>query len=1127
MDTRPTVKSRPFSSFSILRHRLFAVLLVTATTAACSGNDEVAPTCTDGILNADETDIDCGGACGACGAGLVCVAPTDCESSVCTGGTCQTPTCNDGVQNGTETDIDCGGACGACDVGEGCAAATDCTSRVCTDNVCVASGCTDGIRNGTETDVDCGGSCGPCADGLECSVAADCANSICESGTCQAAACDDGIRNGTETDVDCGGPCDPCADGLGCGIAGDCVSGVCTSNQCAVPACDDSVRNGTETDVDCGGPCDACADGLGCAVGGDCVSNVCGADGTCLAAACADGQQNGDESAVDCGGSCDPCADGLTCGVAADCQSLVCDGGTCAAPACDDTVRNADETDVDCGGSCPACADGLSCGVAADCQSLVCGPDSLCAVPACDDTVRNADETDVDCGGSCPACADGLTCAVAGDCQSLVCGPNNTCSAPACDDGVRNADETDIDCGGSCPACADGLACTVPADCQSAVCGPDNTCSVPACDDGVRNADETDIDCGGGTCPGCARGDSCLVLSDCEAGIDACVNGTCVLGPTANFTIAPTRADAPLPVTVTDLSTAGDSPIETVEVDYGDGDDFVASLTHTYETPGTYTATLRVTDENGLISTATGEVEALTPFSCFFSSTDISPASEVVLALGGLAGDWRSTATGGIRSECSIASGGDEVYYAEVTRAPLTCDRSEAPASCVPAFTGLTTLGIGTAAVALNAGVGATDQGIGIDTGGSIISGGDFQVPFDPLAETYGLVVDYRGASPTVYVIADNFGATEIIYSETMTEVTDPVHVIITSPKRLLTPDLAANFGNDVTNVPYAYDPEAVLRADGLIDVADALVPGFGGVARPPLNVRPTITVSADQTVPVGTEVTVTGSAADDEDGDLTANILWEDMATRFAGRLTGTGGSFTFTPTEIGVHPVRATIVDSDGGRRQAQVNITATGDVPTVTPVRLDPTLAGTGDGIELDANGLQALWVIDDKMGIRANQPMIGAFQYFEVTRLGGPINQGTGLSILDGSLNPYEIDGSPPSLAINTSGGIWQSICFLQGYDTTNTTYGFAVDYRGLNPIVYVIIGNVVVYEYVMYDAFVPVYPMVYGNPDPDPASGPYDMQIQFTGDFTYDPAAAMTTYGVPAADLLDFEEGWSG
>ncbi len=73
-------------------------------------------TCSDGILNQDESDVDCGGSsCVACLPGDTCNAAGDCDSAVCTGGVCQAPTCSDGVQNQDETDVDCGGiTCDTC-----------------------------------------------------------------------------------------------------------------------------------------------------------------------------------------------------------------------------------------------------------------------------------------------------------------------------------------------------------------------------------------------------------------------------------------------------------------------------------------------------------------------------------------------------------------------------------------------------------------------------------------------------------------------------------------------------------------------------------------------------------------------------------------------------------------------------------------------------------------------------------------------------------------------------------------------------------------------------------------------------------------------------------------------------
>jgi Cellulose binding domain len=256
--------------------------------------DQLAPSshCDNGLRDADETDVDCGGAlCVRCGNAQACLSGTDCLGGGCTAGRCvNLPTCSDSLKNGSETDVDCGGSCSQhCATGKACAVAGDCMSGFCTGGLCVAApSCADGLKNGTETDVDCGGSCTQhCATGKVCSVAGDCTSSVCTAGKCVAApSCTDGLKNGTETDVDCGGSCTQhCATGKVCAAAKDCTSSVCTAGKClAAPSCTDSVKNGTETDVDCGGSCTQhCATGKVCAAAKDCTSSVCTA-GKCVAA---------------------------------------------------------------------------------------------------------------------------------------------------------------------------------------------------------------------------------------------------------------------------------------------------------------------------------------------------------------------------------------------------------------------------------------------------------------------------------------------------------------------------------------------------------------------------------------------------------------------------------------------------------------------------------------------------------------------------------------------------------------------------------------------------------------------------------------------------------------------------
>jgi hypothetical protein len=85
-------------------------------------------------------------------------------------------TCHDRVRDGDESDVDCGGTCGACPAGASCAANTDCDSQQCDGTAhCAAASCGNGVRDGFETDVDCGSNCGAtCTQGERCH-AYDCA----------------------------------------------------------------------------------------------------------------------------------------------------------------------------------------------------------------------------------------------------------------------------------------------------------------------------------------------------------------------------------------------------------------------------------------------------------------------------------------------------------------------------------------------------------------------------------------------------------------------------------------------------------------------------------------------------------------------------------------------------------------------------------------------------------------------------------------------------------------------------------------------------------------------------------------------------------------------------------------
>ncbi len=196
-------------------------------------------------------------------------------------GGAEPPSCTDGVMNQDETDKDCGGTlCGPCADQLACHGDADCQSRVCFQQVCQPATCSDNVQNKGETGLDCGGpDCAPCGPGSHCEFNRDCDSNIClDGGTCAEADCGDQVQNHGETYIDCGGPCGGCDTGQPCNVDNDCASSICGSDKkCVAPTCFDHVYNQDESDVDCGGSvCAArCAFGKICHQDSDCGDGVC------------------------------------------------------------------------------------------------------------------------------------------------------------------------------------------------------------------------------------------------------------------------------------------------------------------------------------------------------------------------------------------------------------------------------------------------------------------------------------------------------------------------------------------------------------------------------------------------------------------------------------------------------------------------------------------------------------------------------------------------------------------------------------------------------------------------------------------------------------------------------------
>ena len=197
-----------------------------------------------------------------CADGKGCLIGDDCASGLCSASKCVS--CTNNIIDGDETDINCGGTnCGKCtdicvnaackngnNENSACMIDNDCLSGRCFSNMCVS--CTDGIKNGNETSIDCGGGgqCKPCkATGNSgtgsCLRDTDCLSERCEDGLC--VSCSNNIKDSDEGDIDCGGMCQKkCKNSKNCQKGSDCLTSYCDTadtTTCKDPPADVHCEN--------------------------------------------------------------------------------------------------------------------------------------------------------------------------------------------------------------------------------------------------------------------------------------------------------------------------------------------------------------------------------------------------------------------------------------------------------------------------------------------------------------------------------------------------------------------------------------------------------------------------------------------------------------------------------------------------------------------------------------------------------------------------------------------------------------------------------------------------------------------------------------------------------------------
>ena len=274
-------------------------------------------------------------------------------------------------------------------------------------------------------------------------------------------------------------------------------------------------------------------------------------------------------------------------------------------------------------------------------------------------------------------------------------------------------------------------------------------------------------------------------------------------------------------------------------------------------------------------------------------------------------------------------------------------------------------------------------------------------------------------------------------------------------------------------------------------------------------------TNSSGMSSAVAFQLTLATASTEDNDGDGLTYAEEKSAGTDPANPDTDSDGLSDGVESLLGFSAVLADS-DSNGLGDGQQLS----GDASLLTQVRLHIE-AATSRGVSLSEDGLNAVFTFDVnllctsqgftaeqclKRAVRANTPIQhGEFRYFETLRLlplTSAVGPNMGQGVISGTtsqLDPYCCTAlltpdirTPPSMSVNSQFGIWNSLVSVGNHSVEQPFFiGFAVDYRGVDPQVYVVMPDAAGTGTVVSDAITvvglagaSVYPFVYGNPQLD-------------------------------------------
>jgi PKD repeat protein len=460
--------------------------------------------------------------------------------------------------------------------------------------------------------------------------------------------------------------------------------------------------------------------------------------------------------------------------------------------------------------------------------------------------------------------------------------------------------------------------------------------------------------------------------------------------PFADANASPQTAEPGSQVTFdASSSTDVDGSIVSYEWAFGDGTTATGqSVSHAYDSTGTYSATLTVTDNEGAVSSdvvtirvssTSGELTA----DASANQTTANPGELVVFdGIGSSAPDgfvesyeWDfgdgTTATGDLVNHSYGSTG---TYTATLT---VTSDSGETATDTVEVS--IEANGPPTTSISANRTSAKVDEAIALDGSGSSDADGSitsYEWAFDDGTTATGPDATHRYASAGEYTVTlttqDNDGATS---SDTVTvsvAENQPPSASATANRTSAKVDEAVAFDGSassdsdgtITSYEWAFDdgtiatgPTATHRysSTGTYNATLTVTDDNGATSTAEVtvsvaeNVPPTASVSANRTAvdPDGA-IAFDGSASSDSDGSITSYEWTFDDGT------TATGSTATHRYSSTGTYNATLTVTDDNGATSTAEVTVEVTTNVAPTVSISANRTTAKEGDPIAFDGSG-----------------------------------------------------------------------------------------------------------------------------------------------------------------------------